>query len=158
MLAVSLTHNALFKYQTRLHGKPLSSLSHSSSFLGSPLILSRSTILPGNQALSRNQFVVFPKKITGLEEAMNIRKERELQVVTKVKKRPPLRHGRISPCRPVPDHIPRPPYVGSNTLPGIASKHQIQDSDGIAKMRAACELAARVLNFAGTLVGPSLNT
>jgi len=72
--------------------------------------------------------------------------------VTKFKKRPPLRRGRVSPGLPVPDHIPRPPYVGSNILPEIASEHQIHDSEGIAKMRAACELAARVLNHAGTLV------
>jgi len=72
--------------------------------------------------------------------------------VTKFKKRPPLRRGRVSPGLPVPDHILRPPYVGSNILPEIASEHQIHDSEGIAKMRAACELAARVLNHAGTLV------
>lgn len=72
--------------------------------------------------------------------------------MTKVKKRPPLRRGRVSPHLPVPDHIPKPPYVGLNILPEISSDYQIHDSEGIAKMRAACELAARVLNFAGTLV------
>lgn len=79
-------------------------------------------------------------------------RERELQVVTKTKRRPPLRRGRVSPRLPVPDHIPRPPYVGSNILPEISSEHQFHDSEGIAHMRAACELAARVLNYAGTLV------
>lgn len=79
-------------------------------------------------------------------------RERELQGVTKVKKRPPLRRGRVSPCLPVPENIPKPPYVGANILPEISSKHQIHDSEGIASMRAACELAARVLNYAGTLV------
>lgn len=69
-----------------------------------------------------------------------------------VKKRPPLRRGRVSPRLPVPDNIPKPPYFDSNTLPEIASEYQILNSDGIAKMRAACELAARVLNYAGTLV------
>lgn len=72
--------------------------------------------------------------------------------MTKDRKGPPLRCGKVSPPLSVPDHIPKPPYVGSNILPEIASEHQIPDSQGIAKMRAACELAARVLNFAGTLV------
>lgn len=67
-----------------------------------------------------------------------------------------MRPGRVSPCLPVPDHIPKPPYVGSPTLPEIASEHQIHDADGIARMRAAGELAARVLEYAGTLVRVSL--
>lgn len=89
---------------------------------------------------------------------MKIRRERELQVVGKERKGPPLRRGKVSPRLPVPDHIPKPPYVGSDILPEIASEYQIHDSEGIAKMRAACELAARVLNFAGTLVRPSMTT
>ncbi|RDX80525.1 Methionine aminopeptidase 1B, chloroplastic, partial [Mucuna pruriens] len=141
-LTASFAHDAFLKFPTSFHGETSPS---SSSFIG-------------NQSLSRKQFVVFARKITGLEEAMNIRRERELRVVTKVKKRPPLRRGRVSPPVPVPDHIPRPPYVGSDILPEIASEHQIHDSEGIAKMRAACELAARVLNFAGTLVRPSVTT
>lgn len=52
----------------------------------------------------------------------------------------------------MPDHIPKPPYVGSNLLPEISSEYQIHDSEGIARMRAACELAARVLDNAGKLV------
>lgn len=52
----------------------------------------------------------------------------------------------------MPDHIPKPPYFGSPLLPELASEHQVHDSDGIAHMRAACELAARVLDYAGTLV------
>ncbi|KHN10795.1 Methionine aminopeptidase 1B, chloroplastic [Glycine soja] len=148
-LTASLAHNSFLKIPTAIHSEasPLCS-----SFMGSPPTLSRSSTLPGNQSLSRNQFVVFARKISGLEEAMNIRRDRELQVVTKFKKRPPLRCGRVSPRLPVPDHIPRPPYVGSDILPEIASEHQVHDYEGIAKMRAAGELAARVLNFAGTMV------
>ena len=52
----------------------------------------------------------------------------------------------------MPDHILRPPYVGSNELPALSSEHQIHDEEGIARMRAAGELAARVLDYAGTLV------
>lgn len=58
----------------------------------------------------------------------------------------------------MPDNIPKPPYLGSNELPDISSEHQIHDSEGIVKMRAACELAARVLDNAGKLVRPSVTT
>lgn len=82
----------------------------------------------------------------------NFCRERELQKTVKFRKRPPLRRGRVSPRLPVPDDIPKPPYLGSNELPDISSEHQIHDSEGIVKMRAACELAARVLDNAGKLV------
>ncbi|XP_057447900.1 methionine aminopeptidase 1B, chloroplastic isoform X2 [Lotus japonicus] len=155
---MALSHTAILQLSSSFHGEASPSSSNSASIMGSPLTLSRSTPLPGNQSLSRKQFVVFARKMSGLEEAMKIRRERELQVVTKVKKRPPLMRGRVSPSLPVPDHIPRPPYVGLNILPEIASEYQIHDSEGIARMRAACELAARVLKFAGTLVRPSVTT
>lgn len=70
----------------------------------------------------------------------------------KIRKRPPLRRGKVSGPLPVPDHIPKPPYVGSNILPELSKEHQIHDGEGIARMKAAGELAARVLNFAGTMV------
>lgn len=41
-------------------------------------------------------------------------------------------------------------------LPEISSEYQIHDSEGIARMKAACELAARVLDYAGTLVRVSM--
>ncbi|XP_061375064.1 methionine aminopeptidase 1B, chloroplastic isoform X1 [Gastrolobium bilobum] len=151
-------HCSFLKLSSSFNGEASPSSSYSASFMGSPLTLSRSITLPGNQSLSRKQFVVFSRKMTGLEEAMKIRRERELEVVKKDKSRPPLRRGRVSQYLPVPDHIPRPPYVGSNILPEIANEYQIHDSEGIAKMRAACELAARVLNYAGTLVRPSVTT
>ncbi|CAI8595646.1 unnamed protein product [Vicia faba] len=143
-----LGHSALLKLSTSFNGQLLSSSSSSPSFAAHP----------GNQSFSKKQFVVFSRKISGLYEARRIRRERELQVVKKDRKGPSLRRGEVSPPLSVPDHIPKPPYVGSNILPEIASEHQIPDSDGIAKMRAACELAARVLNFAGTLVKPSVTT
>lgn len=79
-------------------------------------------------------------------------RERELQASTSSTRRQPLRRARVSPRLPVPDHIPKPPYVGSRILPEIASEQQIHDLEGIARMRAACELAAKVVDFAGTLV------
>lgn len=76
----------------------------------------------------------------------------ELQNTLQVKRNPPLVCGRVSPRLPVPDHIPKPPYLESTVPPKISSEHQFPDSKGIVKMKAACELAARVLNYAGTLV------
>ena len=63
-----------------------------------------------------------------------------------------MRRGKVSPRLPVPDHIPKPPYLSSKLLPELSPEHQMHDAEGINKMRAACELAARVLNYAGTLV------
>ncbi|CAL2232213.1 unnamed protein product [Prunus armeniaca] len=139
-------------------GQVLLSSAKSSLFSGAPLRFSLST--SGREPFSRKQqLVVFARRLSGLEEAMRIKRERESQQLTpKVKRRPPLRRGRVSPELPVPDHIPRPPYVGSSELPEIASEHQIPGSQGIADMRAACELAARVLDSAGKLVRPSVTT
>lgn len=67
-------------------------------------------------------------------------------------KRKRLRPGKISPHRPVPDHIPMPPYVKSKKPPGIASGPEVHDEKGIECMRASGRLAAHVLEFAGTLV------
>lgn len=52
----------------------------------------------------------------------------------------------------MPDHIPKPPYVGSRILPDISKEHQIHDEEGLARLKAACELAARVVDYAGTLI------
>ncbi|CAK7326523.1 unnamed protein product [Dovyalis caffra] len=126
-----------------------SSWSKSTLFSGTPLSFSPPT---GQKAQTIKRLVLFSKRVSPLEEAMRIRRERELQKTTKFRKRPPLRRGRVSPRLPVPDDIPKPPYFGSNELPEISSEHQIHDSEGIVKMRAACELAARVLENAGKLV------
>lgn len=58
----------------------------------------------------------------------------------------------MSPYRPVPDHIPRPPYVNSQQPPGIVSGPEVHDEKGIECMRASGRLAAQVLDHAGTLV------
>lgn len=79
-------------------------------------------------------------------------RERELRSTVKVRKRPPLRRGKVSGRLPVPDHIPRPPYSSTTFLPELSSELQIHDSESIACMKASCELAARALDYAGTLV------
>ncbi|XP_039042282.1 uncharacterized protein LOC120181160 [Hibiscus syriacus] len=106
----------------------------------------------GKECRPRQQLLVYAKRVSGLEEALRIRRERELQGTPKFRRPPPLRRGKVSPRLPVPDHIPKPPYLDSNILHEISSEHQIHDAEGIARMRAARELAACVLNYAGTLV------
>ncbi|KAM0961408.1 hypothetical protein ACFX15_020241 [Malus domestica] len=138
-------------------GHVLLSSTKSTIFAGAPLSFSFST--SGKESFSRKNLVVFARKLSGLEEAMRIKRERESrQLAPKVGRRPPLRRGRVSPQLPVPDHIPRPPYVGSSLLPEIACERQFPGSEGIDDMRAACELAARVLESAGKLVKPSITT
>lgn len=67
-------------------------------------------------------------------------------------KRKRLEPGKVSPRRPVPEHILRPPYVQSKQSPGIASGLEIHDENGKECMRASGRLAAQVLQYAGTLV------
>lgn len=67
-------------------------------------------------------------------------------------KRAPLKRGKVSPRLDVPKHIPRPPYVNSRRAPAFLDEFQIQDAEGIERMRASGKLAAQVRDFAGTLV------
>ncbi|KAF7018032.1 unnamed protein product [Triticum aestivum] len=101
-------------------------------------------------------FIVQAKRSGGLEKA-NTRPQGP-QASEKLKKREPLTRGTVSAPLPVPGHIPRPPYVGSNKMPEISSERQMQDKETIVHMKAACELAARVLENAGKLVKPSVTT
>lgn len=156
-LAASVSHG--HGSSSFFHGSSktkLNSVSTNFTVTGAPLSFSPSST--GKQARCPKKLVVQAKRVSGLEEAMRIRRERELQTATKFSKRPPLRRGRVSPRLPVPDHIPKPPYVSSTSLPDLSPEYQIHDSESIIKMRAACELAARVLDAAGKLVRPSVTT
>ncbi|XP_050225422.1 methionine aminopeptidase 1B, chloroplastic [Mercurialis annua] len=135
-----------------------SSSSSASLFNGAPFTFSPRTNC--KQSVSSKSMVIFSKKLFGLQEAMRIKRERELlqSNAVKFRKRPPLRRGKVSPRLPVPDHIPKPYYADSNILPELSKEHQFHDAEGIAKMTAACQLAARVLNAAGKLVRPSVTT
>ena len=66
--------------------------------------------------------------------------------------------GVVSPPRPVPPHIGRPPYAESSVVPPWSDAPQVQDAAGVAKMRAAGRLAADVLRRAGQLVAPGVRT
>lgn len=85
------------------------------------------------------------------EELMELQKSHE-QSSVKLKKRPPLRRGKVYPQLAVPEHIPRPSYVGGKRPQELPAIRQIHNAEGITGMKAACKLAARVLDFAGTLV------
>ncbi|KAL0916890.1 hypothetical protein M5K25_014441 [Dendrobium thyrsiflorum] len=134
----------------------LGALSEKPFLVGWPLC----SFLPAAAGKSTKQRcdVIIARRLSGLEEAIRIKRLREQQGTTKVRKRPPLKRGKISGPLSVPDHIPKPYYVGSNQLPELSSEYQIHDAEGIAQMRAACELASRVLDFAGTMVKPSVTT
>uniref|UniRef100_A0A0D9W9A2 Methionine aminopeptidase n=1 Tax=Leersia perrieri TaxID=77586 RepID=A0A0D9W9A2_9ORYZ len=101
-------------------------------------------------------FLVQAKRLEGLEKAN--KRSRGTQSSEEVKKRAPLTRGTVSPPLPVPGHITQPPYVGKKDTPEIASEIQMHDKVSIVHMKAACELAARVLEHAGTLVKPSVTT
>nr|DAD35279.1 TPA_asm: hypothetical protein HUJ06_005919 [Nelumbo nucifera] len=124
------------------------SLSSPTLFIGPPLKNFSPSTLSGKQRhFVQKNLVIISKRISGLEEAMRIKR-----------RRPPLRRGKVSPRLPVPDHIPKPPYLNTTLLPELSSEHQIHDAEGIPHMKAACELAARVLDYAGTLIRPSVTT
>eukprot|EP00878_Enallax_costatus_P022614 GHUV01024007.1.p1 GENE.GHUV01024007.1~~GHUV01024007.1.p1 ORF type:complete len:291 (+),score=70.52 GHUV01024007.1:617-1489(+) len=72
--------------------------------------------------------------------------------------RAPLQPMQISPMRPVPASIPRPPYADRGLLPDLDNRPQVHNAEGLKKMRAACKLAAEVLAQAGSLVKPGVTT
>ncbi|EPS61516.1 methionine aminopeptidase, partial [Genlisea aurea] len=100
-------------------------------------------------------YMQFSRTFSGLTNLLFNRRSGEGSVDSK---RARLKPGKVSPIRHVPDHIQRPPYVGSKQLPGIASGPEIHDEKGMACMRASGKLAADVLQYAGTLVKPGTTT
>ncbi|XP_068642846.1 methionine aminopeptidase 1B, chloroplastic-like isoform X1 [Aristolochia californica] len=151
-LSAPLSMSSLHCSSSFITGETLSSSVH---VKGVPLNFS-DKFFPGRKR-SEKQVIIISKRLSGLEEAMRIRRERELRNAKKTK-RQLLRRGKVSGRLPVSDHILKPPYVGSNLLPDLSPEHQIHDAEGIACMRAVGELAARVLDYAGTLVRPSITT
>ena len=73
--------------------------------------------------------------------------------------RPRIKPGKVAAKQPVHSSILRPPYADSGHLPDMDDREiQVQDADGVMKMRAAGLLAARVLDFAETLIAPGITT
>ena len=71
---------------------------------------------------------------------------------------PPVAPGRVSPRRPVPAGIGRPPYADTGKLPPLNRNLELHDAQGVARMRAAGRLAAAVLDRAAELVVPGATT
>ncbi|HEX2048944.1 MAG TPA: type I methionyl aminopeptidase [Acidimicrobiales bacterium] len=69
----------------------------------------------------------------------------------------PLRPGRLSPPRTVPEGIPRPDYAETGS-PGDWTEPLVRPRDVIERMRRACRAAAEVLNVVGAAVRPGITT
>jgi methionyl aminopeptidase len=65
--------------------------------------------------------------------------------------------GRISAMRPVPAHIPRPPYADTG-VPVRWNEPRVKSPDVVERMRRAGRLAAEVLARAGERVQPGVTT
>jgi methionyl aminopeptidase len=72
-------------------------------------------------------------------------------------RRPARRRGEVSPPRPVPDGIARPPYLVSGAPPAGGGL-QILAGDDLERMRHACQVAAEVLLETGAAVAPGVTT
>eukprot|EP00252_Welwitschia_mirabilis_P018410 TRINITY_DN40919_c0_g1_i1.p1 TRINITY_DN40919_c0_g1~~TRINITY_DN40919_c0_g1_i1.p1 ORF type:complete len:360 (-),score=55.10 TRINITY_DN40919_c0_g1_i1:272-1351(-) len=106
----------------------------------------------------KRQTIIFSRKFSGLKDFFLKRRVRELDESEWPHKYSKLKRGIVSPPLPVPDHILKPPYVNSKRIPNMGAGPQIHDAEGILRMRASGQLAARVLEFAGTLVKPGIKT
>ena len=67
-----------------------------------------------------------------------------------------LHPGRLSPTRQVPPNIVRPEYVGKKQP--TLGEPDVKDAGTIARMRVACQLAARALEEVGRHVQPGVTT
>ncbi|CAA7049822.1 unnamed protein product [Microthlaspi erraticum] len=120
------------------------------------------SLFNGNRLAPTRYFAGAPASFSSLPLSGNKKtcppRIRRIQYTLEDRRNRPLTCGEVSPRLLVPDHIPKPPYVESSESPKISSEFQIPDSKGIVKMKAACKLAARVLDYAGTLVRPFVTT
>ncbi len=65
--------------------------------------------------------------------------------------------GLVSPMRPVPAHIARPPYADTGKVPRW-NESRVKSPEIIERMRVACALAADILRQAGEFVKPGITT
>ncbi|KAJ0233457.1 hypothetical protein HA466_0281080 [Hirschfeldia incana] len=98
-------------------------------------------------------YLVDSKKFTA---TLQLLARDEDEVIDGQRKR--LKPGNVSPRRLVPAHINKPPYVETFTVPAISSGLQIHDKTGIESMKASGRLAAKVREYAGSLVKPGVTT
>ena len=69
----------------------------------------------------------------------------------------PLSPGAVTPMRPVPQHIPRPEYVGKPRAHRPTGS-EVKNQDTIERMRAAGKLAAQALAEVGAHIAPGITT
>ncbi|MDQ6688831.1 MAG: type I methionyl aminopeptidase [Actinomycetota bacterium] len=69
----------------------------------------------------------------------------------------PVSAGTISARRPVPIDIPRPEYV-DRPGPAPFAGPEVKDAETVAKMRAACRLAAQARDLVGSRIAPGVST
>lgn len=71
----------------------------------------------------------------------------------------PVRPGKVSPRRSVPDNVPRPDYaLRADGRPGARIKDVIKNAGQIARMRSACQAARAVLDRCIAAVRPGITT
>ncbi|HEX2052525.1 MAG TPA: type I methionyl aminopeptidase [Actinomycetota bacterium] len=72
-------------------------------------------------------------------------------------RRPQVRPGRVSPMLDVPSEIDRPPYA-LGSLPVSSTSFQLHSGESLDRLRAACRVAAEVLETVGEHVRPGVTT
>jgi methionyl aminopeptidase len=70
----------------------------------------------------------------------------------------PVRPGKVSPNRGVPSSIRRPPYIANGGQPSGRSLAPLTEAGAIARLRASCAAARRVLDAVGTAVAAGVTT
>jgi len=65
--------------------------------------------------------------------------------------------GLVSPMRPVPEHIGRPPYAATGQVDDL-DEPRIKSPETIERMRHAGAVAAEILRLAGAFVRPGMTT
>jgi methionyl aminopeptidase len=70
----------------------------------------------------------------------------------------PVRPGTVSPTRPVPASIRRPPYVATGGNPSGRKLEPLRDPAAIERLRAACRAARRVLDGLAPAVRAGVTT
>src|SRR3954471_2968122 len=69
-----------------------------------------------------------------------------------------VRPGSVSPARPVPSGIRRPPYIAAGGIPSGRQLAPLDDPDAVARLRRAGAAARRVLDRLAPLVRPGVTT
>lgn len=72
--------------------------------------------------------------------------------------RRPVRPGRVSPERRVPDDVARPPYIATGGIPSTRALLPLGEPGDVARMQAAGRAARRVLDGLAEIVGPGVTT